>query len=194
MAVRSANDYMKNTAWVKRIQEFFTRVDQNNNGTIEAADFEVMLNNLARVAKRTDPKILERFRRIEMDKHIVAMGITPGKKLTSEEYVNNMAIMAAVEHGKLMRGEKLSLAEVNDAMYDVMDFNQDGSVSLDEFTTVMKIMYGCDAKEAEATFSRVDTNKNGRVEREELTDYELKFWFDLNDEASKGFYGAKYEV
>ena len=194
MAVRSANDYMKNTAWVKRIQEFFTRVDQNNNGTIEAADFEVMLNNLARVAKRTDPKILERFRRIEMDKHIVAMGITPGKKLTSEEYVNNMAKMAAVEHGKLMRGEKLSLAEVNDAMYDVMDFNQDGSVSLDEFTTVMKIMYGCDGKEAEATFNRVDTNKNGRVEREELTDYELKFWFDLNDEASKGFYGAKYEV
>ena len=160
MAVRSANDYMKNTAWVKRTQEFFTRVDQNNNGTIEAADFEVMLNNLARVAKQTDPKILERFRRIEMDKHIVAMGITPGKKLTSEEYVNNMAKMAAVEHGKLMRGEKLSLTEVNDAMYDVMDFNQDGSVSLDEFTTVMKIMYGCDAKEAEATFSLVDTNKN----------------------------------
>ena len=36
-------------------------------------------------------------------------------------------------------------------------------------------------------------NKNGKIERKELTDYELNYWFSLNDEASKGFYGAKYE-
>ena len=194
MAVRSADDYMKNAAWVNRIQGFFTRVDQNKNGLIEAADFEVMLNNLAREVKQADPKVHDNFRRILMDKHIVAMGITSGKKLTKEEYVKNMAKMAAVEHGKRIRGEKLSLAEVNDAMYDLMDVNHDGTVSLDEFTTVMKVAYGCDAKEAEATFRRMDTNKNGKLERNELTDYELKFWFDLNDESSKGFYGAKYEL
>ena len=194
MAARSADDYMKNAVWVNRIRGFFTRMDQNKNGFIEAADFEILLNNLARETKQADPKVHEKLRKVLMEKHIVAMGITPGKKLTKEEYVKNMAKMAAVEHGKRMRGEKLSLAEVNDAMYDVMDTNRDGTVSLGEFTTVMKIAYSCDDKEAEATFRRMDTNKNGKLEREELTDYELKFWFDLNDEASKGFYGAKYEL
>ena len=100
--------------------------------------------------------------------------------------------MAVAEHAKQVRGGKVSLAKVNDAMYDVLDINRDGTVSLDEFTTVMKIVYRCDAKEAEATFRLID-NKNGKIECKELTDYELKFWFDLNDEESKGFYGAKYE-
>ena len=87
----------------------------------------------------------------------------------------------------------MSLAKVNDAMYDMFDINGDGTVTLDEFTTVMKIAYGCDANKAEATFRLIDTNKNGKIERKEFTDYELKFWFDLNDDGCKGFYGANYE-
>ena len=193
MAIRSEDDYMNNAAWVARIKGFFDCVDYNKNGTIEVADFTAMMDKLKREIKQADPKLLENFRQVVMDEHIVAMGITPGKKLTNDEYVKNMAKMAVEEHAKRVRGEKMSLAKVNDAMYDLCDVNHDGTVTLDEFTNVMTIMYGCDAKEAEATFHRIDTNKNGKIEREELTDYELKFWFDLNDEASKGFYGAKYE-
>ena len=184
---------MNNTAWVARIKGFFDRVDQNKNGTIEAADVTAIMDNLKREVKLVDPKLYDNFRRIVMDEHIVAMGITSGKKLTKDEYVKNMAKMAVVEHAKRVRGEKMSLAKVNDAMYDLFDINHDGTVTLDEFTTVMNIVYGCDSKEAEATFHLIDTNKNGKIERKELTDYELKFWFDLNDEASKRFYGAKYE-
>ena len=55
-----------------------------------------------------------------------------------------MAKMAVAEHAKRVRGGKVSLAKVNDAMYDVLDINRDGTVSLDEFTTVMKIVYRCD--------------------------------------------------
>ena len=193
MAVRSVDDYMNNAAWVARIKGFFDWVDQNKNGTIEVADFTAIIDNLKREVKLADPKLYDNFRHIVMDEHIVAMGITPGKKLTKDEYVKNMAKMAVVEHAKRVRGEKMSLAKVNDAMYDMFDINGDGTVTLDEFTTVMKIAYGCDANKAEATFRLIDTNKNGKIERKEFTDYELKFWFDLNDDGCKGFYGVNYE-
>ena len=75
----------------------------------------------------------------------------------------------------------------------MFDINHDGVVTLEEFRTVMKIAYGCDAEEADATFRLIDANKNGKIERKELTNYELNYWFDLNDEASKGLYGAKFQ-
>lgn len=120
------------------------------------------------------------------------MGITAGKKVTKDEYLKNMAKMAVSQHAKRIRGEKVSLENLNDAMYDLLDTNHDGTVNLSEFKIVMNVVFGCNAKEAEATFRRMDTSKNGKIERKTLTDYEMKFWFDLDDEASKGFYGDKF--
>ena len=191
MAVRTVDDYMNNEAWVTRVKGFFDRMDENRNGTIEVTDFTIMLDKFNRELK-PDPKVYENLRQVVME-HIAAMGVTPGIKVTKDEYVKHMANMAVVEHAKRLNGEKMSLAKVNDALYDMFDINHDGVVTLEEFRTVMKIAYGCDAEEADATFRLIDTNKNGKIERKELTDYELNYWFDLNDEASKGFYGAKFQ-
>lgn len=191
MAVRTADDYLNNTAWVTRIKGFFDRVDQNKNGTIEVKDFEDLLANVNREIK-PDAKVYENFRQVVME-HITNMGITPGKKLTKDEYVKNMAKMAVVENAKKGKGEKASLAKVNDALYDMVDINRDGFVTLDEFRTVTKVAYGCNAAEAEAGFRAIDTNKNGKIERKELTDYEVNFWFGLDDEANKELYGTKFE-
>ena len=40
----------------------------------------------------------------------------------------------------------------------------------------------------------MDANKNGKVERKELVDHELNYWFGLNnDQASKGMFGSKFD-
>ena len=192
MAVRTADDYITNAVWVTRIKGYFDRVDENSNGTIEVADFTAGLDHFNREVKPADPKVYENLRQVVME-HIAAMGVTPGKNVTKDEYVKNMANMAVAEQAKRLKGEKMSLAKINDALYDMFDINHDGVVTLEEFRTVMKIVYGCDTEVADATFLKIDTNKNGKIERKELTDYELNYWFDLNDEASKGFYGAKFE-
>ena len=166
-------------------------MDQNKDGTIEVKDFEDMLNNINREVK-PNAEDYENLRQTTM-KHIGNMGITPGKKVTKDEYVENMAKMAVVENAKKCKGEKTSLAMVNDALYEVMDINHDGVVTLDEFRTVMKVAYGCTDEEVEAGFHIIDTNNNGTIEREELTAHEVNFWFGLDDEASKGLYGNKFE-
>ena len=191
MAVPTVDDYINNAAWITRIKGFFDRMDENRNETIEVADFTAMLDHFNREVK-PDLKVYENLRQVIME-HIAAMGVTPGKKVTKDEYVENMANMAVAEQAKRLKGEIMSLAKVNDALYDMFDINHDGVVTLEEFRTVMKIAYCCDAEVADTTFLQIDTNKNGKIERKELTDYELNYWFNLNDEASKGFYGAKFE-
>ena len=40
----------------------------------------------------------------------------------------------------------------------------------------------------------MESNKNGKVERRELVDHELKHWFGLSDDqASKGIFGSKFD-
>ena len=81
----------------------------------------------------------------------------------------------------------------NDALYDMFDIKHVAVVTLEVFSTVMKIAYCCDAEVTDATFHQTDANKNGKIECKELTDYELNYWFSLNVEASNGFCGANYE-
>ena len=81
MAVRTVDDYMNNAAWVTRIKGFFDRTDENRDGTIEVADFTVMLDKFNREVK-PDPKVYENLRQVVMD-HIAAMGVTPGNKVTN---------------------------------------------------------------------------------------------------------------
>ena len=191
MAVRTVDDYINNATWVTRIEGFFDLIDEKKNGTIEHAHFTNMLENINRELQ-PDPKCYENLRQVVME-HTAAMGVTSESTLTKDEYVKNMANMAVVEHRKRMNGEKTSLAKFNDAFYDALGTTRDGVVTLEEFRTVMKVAYGCDAKEADATFRRIDTDNDGKVERKKLTDYEFNHWFDLNDEASKGFYGDKFQ-
>ena len=119
MTACTVADYLNNSAWVARIKGFFDHVDQKKNGTIEAEDFAVILDHINREVK-PDPKVYENLRQVTMEEHIVAMGLTDGKKVTKDEYIKNMAEMAVVEHGKRIRGEKMSLAKVNDAIFDII--------------------------------------------------------------------------
>ena len=191
MAVRTVDDYTNNTAWVTRMEVFFDCVDQNKKGTLEAEDFTAVLETFNRELK-PDPKVYENLQQVVTD-HITAMGVTPGKKVTKEEYVKNMANMAVLEYTNHQKGEKTSLAKVNDAFYDLFDGKHGGTVTLEEFRTVMRIAYGCDKEVADATFHRIDTDKDGKIEHKVMTDFEVNYWFNLNHEASKSFYGCKYE-
>ena len=104
MAVHTADDYITNAPWVTWIKGFFDRMDENSNGTIEVADFTAMLDHFNREVK-PDPKVYENLRQVIME-HIAAMGVTPGNKVTKDEYVKNMANMAVAEQAKRRKGEK----------------------------------------------------------------------------------------
>ena len=118
------------------MKSLFDFVDLNKNGTMEVDDWLRYVDNINREVK-PDPKLYENLRQ-SMLNNIAAMGITPGKKLTKDEFVKNIAKMAIKENDKRSRGERTYLDILEDAWYDTVDTNHDGFITLDEYRIVMK--------------------------------------------------------
>ena len=86
-------------------------------------------------------------------------------------------------------GDKALLEQLTDAFFDIMDVNNDGTVTLDELKIFMRAR-GLDPNGAEAWFKLADRDRNGKVERQELFRYEFDFWFRPDLASSKMFGGA----
>ena len=190
MAAHTADDFMNNANWVGRMKALFDLLDRNKNGTIESDDWTIWVDNINEMVK-PDAKLIENLRKASSDA-AAAMGILPGKKISQDEYIKNMAQMAVKENEKRNKGERTHTDILNDAWYDVVDTNHDGFVTLDEYRLVLKASnFG--AESADETFRILDANKNGKIERKELTDHEFKYWYGLNDEGTKGMFGNKFK-
>ncbi len=187
----TAADFLKNETWVHRIKEVYELTDFNKDGHISVEDWELWVDNIEREVK-PDAKLVEALR-VRMREFCAAMGLTPGRKANKEEFLKGLAEMAARERAKRLRGEETLLERMNNAWYDAVDTNHDGFVTLDEWRTILK---ACNLNPscADETFKLIDKNKNGKIERKELTDHEFKFWFTLDDQDSKGMFGDKYEL
>ena len=85
-----------------------------------------------------------------------------------------------------------NLERVHNAIFDIVDQNHDGHVTLEEYKIFME---ASDHKSdvAEATFKVLDKNKNGKIERKELIAGAVKFWCDLHDQDTKGMLGDRYD-
>ena len=191
MAAYTVDDYMNNTAWVTRIKSLFRFFDSNRDGTVEIEDWLRCVDNINRDVK-PDTKLYENLRQAMLNA-LGGVGVTPGKKLTKDEFVKGMAEMAVAENARRSRGEIPYLALMENAWYAILDINHDGVVTLDEYQIVLKAC-NFSAEEAEMGFRAMDANKNGKVELKELIDYELNYWNSLNDdEVNKGMFGGKFE-
>ena len=176
MAAHTEDDYLKNEEWVTRIKASFDIIDINKNGYVEEDDWRRWVENIKREVN-PEAKLLENLNQA-MTNYIKAFGGEPGKKFNKDEYVKLMAKLGAIETTRRSKGEKTLGEDLNNAWYDIVDKNHDGCVTMDEFKAIMK---ACNIGEAmaEQRFNAIDKNKNGKVERSELSEFQFKFWFIL---------------
>ena len=179
MATHTVQDYSNSEKWVTRVKAAFDMIDINKNGTLEAADWMKWIENIKRDVN-PDAALLDNLIKA-MGNFTVALGVAePGKKLNKDEYVEAMAETAVAELAKKAKGERTLSSYLNEAWHAVVDKNHDGFVTKDEFDTIMK---ACNVtpEMADARFNAIDKNKNGKIELNELTDADEKFWFDLEN-------------
>ena len=62
-------------------------------------------------------------------------------------------------------------------MFDLVDLNQDGSISKDEYRVTLG-----GSPWTIVAFSSVDMNQNGEVSREEFVNGYVDYWFNFADE------------
>lgn len=178
MATPTVDDFMKNEKWLTRIKASFDVIDINKNGKVDVDDWKRWVENIKKAAN-PDAALVEKLNKAMID-YCAGMGVTKDTKLDRDQYVNAMAKLAVEENAKRAKGEATLRDALNNAWYDMVDKNHDGFVTKDEFITIMT---ACNVKQevAEQRFNMIDTNKNGKIERKELSEFQFKAWFGLEN-------------
>ena len=174
-------DYLKNEKWVKRIEGAFVLQDTNKNGYLSREEWFAVGKRLAE-AVPDRPEELAKFRKAIED-FGNEIGMTEGVKLDKDQYVQMAASFAAKQMNAVMKGEPCSAIEnLDNAMFDMVDRNHDGTISWEEYKTVMTAS-NLPEEAARAGFDMLDKNKNGKIEQKEFTANNVKFWYNLEDTA-----------
>ena len=178
-----ADVFKQSQRWVKRMRDIFEHLDFNKNGYLSVEDWTIWIDNIQRDIN-PDPALVEILRQ-KMTEYCAGIGLTPGVQLTQDEFVEKFANFAAAEKARHDRGEQPLLFKLNEAWYDVVDINRNGSLSLEEYS---KVMSACNFA-ASSAFMVLDKNRDGRVERSELNEQQYKFWFSVEDAHLEGMLG-----
>lgn len=165
-------EYLASPKWVEKMKQSFTILDRNKNGYLSQEDWTVLVDTLKKLVKM-GPGEEEKLREVYV-KYAAALGAKPGVRLDVDDYLQSVAKFASNQE----ESRKL-LAEVNKASFAVIDTNDDGTISLVEYTKICEAS-NMTADIAKATFDAIDKNHNGKVELKELAALDDKFWFSLD--------------
>ena len=166
-----------------RTETVFNVLDSDKDGVVTIID--LVLDTKKYTHLNSDPNIIERCR-LAMCEFAAELGIKPGVSVNKEEYVHNCATLAPKEVAKVRSGEGSVKHKLNNAVFDVIDTNHDGTVSKEEYRAFANATGVWDPNYVDVVFDLIDTNKNGKLERKEFSDYEYKLFFTLEDVAGKG--------
>lgn len=168
----TAADFLANEKWTKQMRDYFVVMDKNKNGLWSQEDWTIWIDNLKKTVEMGATE--EAKLRAVHGKFGAKLGATgPGVQLTQDQFVKAVAGFSSKKE------ENIALInEVNQAWFDVVDTNDDGTISLSEYT---KILEACNmtADVAKIVFDSIDKNNNGKIEMEELLAVSHKFWFSL---------------
>ena len=187
----SVEDYLKNEKFVKRISESFSQLDRNKNGYVSRDDYQLGIDKLAKLAPAGRQEVVAKARNVTSE-FCDAFGLTEGVRADKDKLVQLAAAMGIAEMERMKKGEETITSRVHNAIFDIVDQNHDGHVTLEEYKIFMEAS-DHKADVAEATFKVLDKNKNGKIVRKELIAGAVKFWCDLDDQDTKGMLGDRYD-
>ena len=120
-------------------------------------------------------------------------GLTEGIKAEKPKYIELCAAFGLIE-SELFRKKELTHEEKRvHALFDVVDRNSNGYLSLDEYKELMTIVDDkLSDEDIQAAFNLLDTDKNGRLNKKEYAAAEAKFWCVLDDSSSDGLFGSRF--
>ena len=173
--------------WVRKMKTFFAFFAARGNGLMNVEDYRLFETHLEETALANN-----------VSKDRIQAYKTNAYKLWVEEigggeefqWTENKLLETMFEVVSRPDSEEYFRCAAS-KMFDLVDLNQDGSISKDEY----KVMLGGSPWTIVA-FSSVDTNRNGEVSREEFVQGYVDYWFNFADETnpSKYFLGVLVNV
>ena len=119
-----------------------------------------------------------------------AVGVT-NEGLSRENWVEANQVFAEAEFERTRRGEECLVALLSNAYFDVLDVDNNGTVSFEELRNMMKV-FDIPEEAAYTFFERADVNHDGKLQRKEMHRLFSKFWLEEYDPQYDGIYAYKY--
>ena len=158
-------------------------MDMNNDGFVSREDFELMakrlVGNSGKISKEKTDDIFKAFLAIPD-----YLGVKPGEKLSLEE-------AAKLANEKYLSPNAQKPSGYHDTLFDCIDTDSDGVISMEEFKVYFKIVgHDITDEEIKHAFHTIDANGNGKISRDEFVAAAKDFYFGVEEtELSKAFCG-----
>ena len=162
-----ASNLRENEFYAKKLRQFVCVTDTDKDGFISRHDFDLIIERYKQLGVCT-PQHLEKLT-ASMTNVLDLIGMTdPSVKMTYEQYEDKwFGVMMNLK-------EKGLLEKVIMSMFDSTDLNEDGYLSIDEWT-VHGECWGIEKGTLRTSFDACDANGDGKVSREEYTNYLYEF-------------------
>ena len=179
-------DYLKNEKWVKRIEASFK--DTSKDGYLSREELYTTADKLAEAVPDC-PKEVAKLRKV-IGEYCNDFGIPEGGKVDKDKFIQLSAAFVVEQMNVAAKGRETGIEKFDNAAFDVVDRNHDGTISWEEYKTMMAA-YNMSEEAARVSFDMLDKNKDGKIERKEFHDSNHKFWCSLEERAD-GLFGGDY--
>ncbi len=171
---------------LKKMRTRVARLDANQNGVVSREDFEVMSSRLSKYSNLSD----EQTKKVHVGFMKIAdvIGLKDGGEFEVKAYA---CTLSDVLLSKTPEEAKEMVQYSHSPVFDVIDTNSNGQISVEEFKVYLKVV-APDVTEDEAkhAFDVIDADKNGEISREEFFTAAEDFFFGKDEtEVSRVFWG-----
>ena len=161
--------------WVRKAKTFFAFYDANGDGMVNFEDYKLVESMLEQYAlgHNVSSDRIEKFKTSLYELWTKQVGGGEDFQWTENKFLEAMFEFVS------RPGAEEYLRHAASDMFDLTDLNQDGSISKEE----QKVILGGSPWMIVA-FSSIDTNRNGKVSREEFVQAYMDYWFNFADETN----------
>lgn len=166
------SSFTSNEFWKKKFRKALSIRDIRGDGTITCGDFQLISQRYRDMgAAEGSLYLLRQSSNQLMEKCGLADG---SKSLSYDEFAEKYIAMIEKDGFEF---HNLFFAD----MFNVIDTNSDGEISLQEWINYSKAIGISDAAHSKASFGAMDTDGDGSVSREEFLAYNKEFFCSTDD-------------
>ncbi|MEU4152951.1 EF-hand domain-containing protein [Streptomyces sp. NPDC026659] len=172
----------------RKYERVFKHLDADGNGYLERSDFASFVDRLAKEYKLTknDQKVRAISTAFDMLWHELVRHADTNhdNRISEEEYISS--VRRTVDDTTRFNATD-ALAN---SLFDIMDVDDDGQISKDEFIRLQQNVWGISVPDAIDTFIALDTDGDGHMSRQEAV-RGCRQYFNSNslDEPGSWFFG-----